>query len=164
MWERKKIRVLSVGKPYVITGEELCKKQDYFEIEVGCRSRFYFDDASKAKGLKTDVVAVSLVTNFSMIQNAGYTLRECSFIQNPENSKHAFYITALPFERANSKKGYFVLNINKFKELDWLDKDNLLTKSICVSPPFGSKYYKEKHEIDAVALKAALDEIDTKVK
>ena len=46
------------------------------------------------------------------------------------------------------------------KKLGWLDKDNKLTKSICVSPSYGSDYYKEIKELDSVALKNALDEMD----
>jgi len=96
-----------------------------------------------------------------MIHNAGYLLRECSITEKfIVPSKHGFYIRVFPFERINDKKGFFVLNIDKFKRWGWLSEDNLLTKSICVSPRFGSKYYKEKHEIDPIALKKALDEMD----
>ena len=152
-----KIRVLSIGKPYLVGVEELCKEQ--YEKDINCSSdHFFYPDNEESK---TKVIAVPIKTTFSMIQNAGYVIRECSFTEKfIKSSEHGFDVTAFPFERNSDKKGFFVLNIDKFKRLGWLNKDNLLTKSICVSPPFGSKYYKEKHEIDPIALKKALDEMD----
>jgi hypothetical protein len=157
----KNNRILSMGKPYLITGEELCKKQ-HVEAKEGCISNFYFDDKDpKDRSLKTEVIAVPLETSSSMIQFGASFLRECSYIEEIVlDSKYGFSTRLFPFERDDTKKGFFVLNINKMKKLGWIDKDNKLTKSICLSPPLGSDYYKEIKELDSVALKNALDEMD----
>jgi len=163
-----KIRVLSVGKPYAVTIEDLCNKQHYMDEKTCSNMAYYdfngiyFESNNTNKLLKKELIAAPIETNFSMVQNAGYELRECSFIEEiTQNSKYGFDITVHQFGKwdQDDNKGYFVLNIDKVKKLGWLDKDNLLTKSVCVSPRFGSKYYQEKHEIDPVALKNALDEI-----
>ena len=160
-YDATKIRILAMGKPYLTNGEELCKKQDYYTGDE-CTT-FYGDLNLKNVSLKMEVIAVPLETSFSMIQGGGYNLRECSYIEEiVPDSKHGFRITAFPFERDNTKKGFVLLNINKMKKLGWLDKDNKLTKSICLSALFGYKNYKSAKELDSIALKNALDEMDAR--
>jgi hypothetical protein len=157
-FDTAKIRILAMGKPYLTTGEELCKKQYYTGYECGI---LYRDLNLKNISLKMEVIAVPLETSFSMIENSSYDLRECSYMEEiVPDSKHGFGISVFPFKRDDTQKGFFVLNINKMKKLGWLDKDNKLTKSICLSPPFGYKNHKSTKELDSIALKNGLDEMD----
>ena len=157
--EPRDVRVLSIGKPYLTNGEELCKKQDDYTGDE-CTT-FYGDLNLKNVSLKMEVIAVPLETNYSVIQVGVYYLRECSYIEEIVlDSKYGFSTQLFPFKRDDTQKGFFVLNINKMKKLGWLDKDNKLTKSICLSALFGYKNYKSAKELDSIALKNALDEMD----
>ena len=153
-----KIRVLSIGKPYLVGVEELCKKQ--YEKDINCSSGyFFFPDKEESK---TKVIAVPIKTNFSLIQHAGYYIRECSNkSETYQVSKHIESI-AFPFDRKNNKRGFFILSINKIKKLGWLNEDNLLIKRLCVSPYLEVR--DNDTEIDPIALKKALDELDLQEK